>query len=132
MLMIVLAIIIIGLSIFLAVRMFDENAASANLDRMTSILVELGTRAQKYYRTPAFMNGGGSSFVGITADAQGLALLTNVPVSEDGSFNVLVAGTDADVTLQGVGVEDGDGDGVNCTATLRVSDDDMLMTILNR
>jgi hypothetical protein len=132
MLMFVLAIIIIAIAIFFAVHMFDEHAASSNLERMTLFLTELGSRAQKYYHMPRYMAGGGYSFAGITANNQGLARLTNLPVNDEGSYSVLIAGNAAEVTLQGVGVEDGDRDGINCTAILRVTANAMQMTILNR
>lgn len=132
MMLLVLVLIVVGLAVFMAVRMFDENAASSNLDRISSFLMELGTRAQKYYRTPIFMGGGGNSFNGITANDQGIRMLTNIPVNTDGCYSVLIAGTTVDVTLQGIGIEDGDEDGTKCTATLHVSADSMQLTVVNR
>jgi hypothetical protein len=132
MLMLVLVLIIIAIAIFIAVRLFEDQAASANLERMTLLLTELGSRAQKYYHVPRYMAGGSNSFVGITADDQGLKLLTGQPVNAEGSYSVLIAGTATEVTLQGVGVEDGDRDGINCTAVLHVTANDMQLTIVNR
>lgn len=131
-LLLVLVLIIVSLAIFLSVDSYNDNAASANLDRVTAFLVELGIRAQKYYQTPVWLGGGGRSFSGITADDQGMAILTNVPTSDIGTFTVIMAGTATQVTLQGIGVEDGDRDGTNCTATCQVFSDSMATTILNR
>lgn len=131
-LLLVLVTVIIGIAIILAVNMFNENAASANLDRITFFLTELGGRAQKYYRTPIWLAGGGHSFSGITADAQGIALLTSISQTEDGQFTVLTAGNDTQVTLQGVGIEDGDQDGTKCTVTIQVFADSVSLSIVNR
>ena len=128
----VLVLLLVGVAIIVAVYLFDESAAAANLDRVTEFLMELGGRAQMYYRTPVWLDGGGHSFANLTADDQGMARLTNSPVNEYGTFSILVAGTATQITLQGVGVEDGDRDGTNCTASLQVFPDSMAMTIVNR
>ena len=132
MLMLVLALIIVAIAIFIAVDIFDEMPRAANLDQVSAFLIDLSTRAQKYYRTPVFMAGGGNSFVGLTADAQGITILTNIPSNENGVFSVLIAGTATQVTLQGIGNADGDEDGINCTATVLVEADRMALTIVNR
>jgi hypothetical protein len=131
-LLIVLSVIIVGIAILVAINLFHENAASANLDQISYFAMELGTRAQKYYRTPIWLGGGGHSFSGLTADAQGLAQLTNIPQNEHGTFSISTAGNDAQVALQGIGVEDGDGDGTDCTVTLQVFADSMSLSITNR
>lgn len=131
-LLLVLVLILVGVAITLAVGIFNENAASSNLDRLTEYLLELGARAQKYYRTPVWLAGGGRSFMNLTADDQGIALLTRAPINMNGTFTVLVAGTDTKVTLQGVGVEDGDRNGTNCMATIEVFADSMNLTVLDR
>ncbi len=130
--MIVLVIIVVGVAIIIAVNLFDEQAAAANLDRVIEFLLELGTRAQKYYMTPTWMAGGGKTFMGLTANSQGISWLTNIPTNDYGTFSVSVAGNDTEVTLLGVGVEDGDDDGINCTATLRVLEDSLQLTIVSR
>jgi len=131
-LLLVLVLIIIGLAIVIAVNLYNENAAAANLDRVTAFLLELGVRAQQYYRTPIWLGGGGHSFSGITADAQGIELLTSIPDNEIGTFSVSVAGDATQVTIMGIGIEDGDKDGSNCTATCQVFPDSMQTTIVNR
>ncbi len=107
-LLLVLISILVGIAVIMAVNIFTENAASANLDRVTAFLVVLGAKSQKHYRVPAWLGGGGHSFYKLTANAQGIAFLTNIPETIIGTFSILIAGTDSKVTLQGIGVEDGD------------------------
>ncbi|MCX6641211.1 MAG: hypothetical protein NTW14_12170 [bacterium] len=128
----VLVLILVGVAIMAAVSAFNENLASANLDRVSVNLCDLGMRAQKYYRTPAWLSGGGNSFSGLTATAQGMTILTNRPINDDGAFSILTAGNDTRVTLQGVGVTDGDKDGQNVTMTLDVYPDSMVAAIISR
>jgi hypothetical protein len=131
-LLMVLVLVLVGVAIMAAVNAFNEYLASANLDRISVHLSELGVRAQKYYRTPVWLSGGGDSFSGLTATAQGLAILTNRPTNDDGTFSILIAGNGTRVTLQGVGVADGDKDGQNATMTLDVYPDSMVAAIISR
>ncbi len=121
-----------GVAVIVALDLFTNSVAAHNLDRVTEFLMELGIRAQKYYATPAFLAGGGHTFTGLTADEQGIAVLTNLPVNDYGTFSIYVAGNESEVTLQGIGVEDGDKDGISCTANLRVLPRDMQITIVSR
>jgi hypothetical protein len=132
MLLLVLVLLLIGIAIMMAVSIFQDQTASANLDKVTAFLSELGSRAQKHYRMPEWLGGGGHSFQKLTATPAGLAILTNIPDNEIGIFSISVAGTATQVTIEGVGVEDGDGDGVYCTAKCQVFADSMVTTILNR
>lgn len=132
MFMLVLVLILVGLAVVMAGRVFDEKAAEANFDQVSSFLTELGIRAQKYYRTPEWLDGGGHSFTGLTTTAEGMSLLTNIPVNDHGTFSILVAGSASQVILQGIGTVDADGDGSNCTMNLVVTKNDMVITIISR
>jgi hypothetical protein len=106
-LLIVLVVIILGLSIAVGIVMFGDNAVDANRDAVAQDLVNLGVRAHEFYRRPSIFNGGGSSFTGLTADASGIAKLTNLPAGRNanGVYTVSIAGASNQVTLQGVGTE---------------------------
>jgi hypothetical protein len=131
-LLIVLSVIIVGIAVVVGINMFNDQAASSNLDAVTADLVNLASRAQQYQRRPVAMGGGGGSFVGITANAAGLALLTSQPTNENGTYSIRTAGTATKVEIQGVGVEDGDGDDTNCTAWVDVYADSIAVTVTNR
>ncbi len=106
-LLIILGVIVVGIAVAVGITMFQDSAMSANRDAVTNDLVNLASNAQQYYRRPVSLGGGGSSFVGLTADAAGLARLTAKPTNANGSYSVMTAGTSASVVLKGVGTEKG-------------------------
>lgn len=106
-LLIILGVIVVGIAVAVGITMFQDNAVSANRDAVTNDLVNLASRAQQYYRRPTALGGGGNSFVGLTADAAGLAKLTSKPSNANGTYSIMTAGTASSVVLKGVGVEKG-------------------------
>ena len=131
-LLIVLSVIIVGIAVVVGINMFGASAASANLEAVTSDLLNFASRAQQYYVKPTGMGGGGNSFVGITANAAGIAILTPKASNQNGAYTVSTAGTATSVSVQGVGVQDGDDDGTNCTVIVKVFSDSVATTISNR
>ena len=104
-LLIALAIIVIAVAVVIGVTMFTDQAVSANRDAVSNDLLNLAARAQQYYRRPTTLGGGGSSFAGLTADAAGLAKITNLPVNANGAYSIVTSGTSSEVVIQGVGTE---------------------------
>jgi Tfp pilus assembly protein PilE len=106
-LLIILGVIVVGIAVAVGITMFSDSATSANRDAVSNDLVNLAARAQQYYRRPASLGGGGNSFVGLTADAAGLAKLTNMASGKNanGTYTIQAAGTANQVTIQGVGTE---------------------------
>jgi len=126
-LLIVLSVIIVGIAVVVGINMFSASAASANLEAVTSDLLNLASRAQQYYVKPSGMGGGGNSFVGVS-----ISDLTPKATNDNGSYSIRTAGTASMVGLRGVGTQDGDGDGTNCTVTVTVFADSIATTVNNR
>jgi len=125
-LLLVLAVIIVGIAIVVGITMFNSQAASSNLDSVTNDLMNLGSRAQQYYVRPVSMGGGGQTFAGMT-----LSHLTTQPTNENGAYSTTTGGQQIVVT--GVGNQDGDRDGINCTATCTVfANDSIRVAVTNR
>ena len=61
-LLIVLVLIAIGAAILVGMQVFDETNREVAIDTITKDLVNLGTIAMNYYRTPVEMGGGSQSF----------------------------------------------------------------------
>ena len=108
-LLIILGVIVVGIAVAGGITMFSDSAISANRDALTNDLVNLASRAQQYYRRPVALGGGGNTFSGLTADATGLAKLTNKPSNGNGTYTISTAaggtGTAATLTLTGIGNE---------------------------
>lgn len=106
-LLIVLVVIVLGLAVAVAISMFGDSAVDANRDAVSEDLLILAARAHEFFRRPTIFNGGGRSFERLTANASGIAKLTNMPGGQNnnGTYSVSSAGTANQVVLQGVGIE---------------------------
>lgn len=131
-LLIVLSVIIVGIAVVVGINMFNDQAASSNLDAVTADLINLASRAQQHFRRPTAMGGGGGSFALLTADASGMAFLTTQPTNENGAYTISTAGNATSVALTGVGTEDGDKNGTNCTAIVTVWADSISVSVNDR
>jgi Tfp pilus assembly protein PilE len=103
--LIILGVIIVGIAVAVGITMFQDNAVSASRDAVTNDLVQLAAKAQQYYRKPASLGGGGNSFVTITQDAAGMALLVSTAMSnnDNGTYTVSTGASAATVVFTGVG-----------------------------
>jgi Tfp pilus assembly protein PilE len=131
-LLIVLSVIIVGIAVVVGINMFGASSASANLEAVTNDLLHLASRAQQYYVKPESMGGGGNSFTGLSADETGIETLTAKTNNDNGAYSIKTAGTDSSVTIQGIGKQDGDGNGTNCTVSVKVYKDRIETTIDDR
>ncbi len=131
-LLIVLGAIIVGIATVVGITMFNENAANANLDAVSNDLLNIASRAQQYFRKPTSMGGGGKSFTGLTADAAGIAKLTSTPTNDNGTLSISTAGNDTLVVIQGVGVEDADGNSTPVTVLCTVTPSGASLSVTDR
>ena len=106
-LLIILGVIIVGIAVAVGITMFQDSAVSANRDGVTNDLVNLGARAQQYFRRPVSLGGGGNDFTGLTANAAGFSKLSSQPTNANGSYLIKTAGNATSVLLEGTGVEIG-------------------------
>jgi len=104
-LIIILGVFVVGLAAAIGITMFTDNAADSNRDAVSGDLVNLAARAHQYYIRPTTLDGGGSSFAGLTANAAGLEKLTNRASNGNGTYSILTNGTATGVVIQGVGTE---------------------------
>ena len=104
-LLIILGVIIVGIAVAVGITMFQDNAVDQNRSAVIADLTTLAAKAQQYYAKPITLGGGGNSFVGLTADAPGLALLasTAFTTNANGAYTIKTAGTATAVVLHGVG-----------------------------
>ncbi len=104
-LLVILGVIIVGIAIAIGITIFQDNAVEQNRSSLISDLTTLATKAQLYYFKPVSLGGGGSSFVGLTADANGIGILASPSFTNNsnGTYTIKTAGTATTVVLHGVG-----------------------------
>lgn len=105
-LMIVLGVIIVGVAIVVGINMFSAGAVNAESDRLVQEVNVVGSNAAAYWRKPVQMGGGGRTFVGITADAAGLAAL-GVSSSDATTLSISTAGDADDFGVTATGTAEG-------------------------
>ena len=125
-LLLVLSVIIVGIAVVIGISMFNDQAASSNLDSVSADLMHLASRSQQYYSRPLSMGGGGNAFTGVT-----LAILTSTPANENGTFT-LGAISAQNMTINGVGKRDGNKNGSPCAANVYVTVDSIRLNITDR
>lgn len=99
-LLIVVGVVLIGIMIAVGMSMFKDQTASQNRDSISNDLVHFAVQAQKYWRRPLVMGGGGHSFSGLTlshivkqaTNSNGLYQLIPDPVGP-GLSSVVITGT---------------------------------------
>jgi len=139
-LLIVLGIIIVGIAIAVGVTTFRSSAVDANRAQVISDLNNLAAKAQRYYRTPTSMGGGGQDFNGFavsaldTGNANGSYSVTTTGPSGAtfvaGSVTALSAAAQT-IYLVGCGKEDGDDNTNKVKAYVTVTPTSIAATKLN-
>ena len=109
-LLIVLGVIIVGIAVVVGINVFTASSIQANIDGVTSDLVNLGSMGQQYYRKPTALAGGGNAFTN-------WSIPTQLDTTGNGTYTAVVAAQQ--ITLTGLGNEDGDdGNPVKVQATI--------------
>jgi Tfp pilus assembly protein PilE len=99
-LLILVGVIIVGIMIAVGLDMFKDQASSTNRDSIANDLANFAVQAQKYYRRPEAMRGGGYSFNGLrfadiavnATNANGTYVLSPDPAAASDAF-VIITGT---------------------------------------
>jgi hypothetical protein len=111
-LLIILGIIVAGIAVFAGITLYQDNAVDHNRAAVIGDLKKLAVKAQQYYARPTTLGGGGRSFVGLTADAVGIAQIASGSFTDNsnGTYTITTAGNATTITFHGVGkVDIGDG-----------------------
>ena len=65
-LLIVLGVIIVGVAVVVGIQMFTDSAETANVDQVSTELLQYAVAAQQFYAKPTAMGGGGKTFTDYT------------------------------------------------------------------
>ncbi len=131
-LLLVVCLILVSVAAGYGIYYFNYLVAQSNMDAVQTDLYNLAMSARTHYLSSEILGGGERSFVKITADAEGISLITNTPSNQNGDYTVSVAGTKDQVTLKGIGKHDIDNDGTPTTVEITVYPDHEVMTVINR
>ena len=123
-------LVAVGVAILVGIQKYESSSAEANLHALTLDLLTIATKAQQYYYKPEFLEGGGRSFSGISADNKGLEKLLTEPQNINGDFQIIKA-DDQSLTIQATGTGDYDEDGKNLTIQMRVFADSVQTKVIN-
>ena len=139
-LLIVLGIIIVGIAIAVGVTTFRSSAVDANRAQVISDLNNLAAKAQRFYRTPGSMGGGGQDFNTFavsaldTGNANGSYSVTTTAPSGTayvpGSVTAVSASAQT-IYIVGCGTEKGDDATNKVKAYVTVTPDNVTASKLN-
>ena len=127
-LLIILGVIVVGIAVVVGITMFQDNAISANRDAVTNDLVNLGARAQQYYRRPTSLGGGSNSFTGLTMDKLAGPVGGTSWSNANGTYAIQSNGGTS-IVLDGKGTEKSNGQVVEVTCT--VNSDSLTTTVVH-
>ncbi|MBI5471680.1 MAG: hypothetical protein HY961_04995 [Ignavibacteriae bacterium] len=128
-LLIVVGVVLIGIMIAVGMDMFKDQASSMNRDSISNDLGNFAIQAQKYYRRPTLMGGGGHSFAGLR-----FIHISKSSVNDNGTFALSpdpAAGSDTYVTITGTGVNTGIDHATPVRVQITVWPDSSLISTLN-
>jgi len=116
-LLIILGVIIVGIAVAGGISLFKSQAMGQNRDAVWADLMQLGARAQSYYRRPSSLGGGGYSFIGFALSGREMK-------NDNGTYNVSTTSVD-EVQIQGTGTEIGNDDENLVTLLMVIRSDTM-------
>ena len=128
-LLIILGVIVVGIAVVVGISMFQDNAISANRDAVTNDLVNLGARAQQFYRRPVSLGGGGNNFATLTMDKLAGPIGGGSWTNPNGTYSIDGSPTATSVDLKGIGTEKSGGNFVEVHC--HITADSLTTTVTN-
>ncbi|MCC6636170.1 MAG: hypothetical protein IT278_00420 [Ignavibacteriaceae bacterium] len=121
-LLIVLGVIIVGIAVVVGINVFTTSSSQANTDAVIADLTNIASDAQKFYKMPTNMGGGGNAFTGYTIPGR-------MDTSANGTYTATVAAQS--VTLIGIGNQIGTNGVDPVKVTMVVGPSDITSTTIN-
>ncbi len=121
-LLIGLAVIVVGIAIFVGISMFTASSSSSNRDNVILDLTTIASLALEYYSKPDVLGGGGNSFTGF-------AIPPSLLSTANGTYRATV--TDKKVILRGIGSEIGNDGSTAVNVTMIVTSAGIQTTSIN-
>jgi type II secretory pathway pseudopilin PulG len=98
-LLIVLGVIVVGLSIVVGINLFQENAIEQQRNEVLNECILLAAEAQRHYRRPTVLGGGGNTFNGWDIPSQyAPTIVASFTANITSDQEVIITGIGADLT----------------------------------
>jgi Tfp pilus assembly protein PilE len=123
-LFILLGVVIVGIAVVVGINYFTSSSGKANREAIIADLTDIATMAQKYYREPITLKGGGNTFTGWTVPAN-LSLTANMSAAVTSSVAA------QSVILVGVGTEKGNDGTTVVKVTMLIGPNGITSTTIN-
>ncbi len=139
-LLIVLGVIIVGVAIAVGVTQFKSSAIDSNRQAVIGDLINYAAKAQRFYRTPTSLAGGGQDFQSFyltavdTGNANGSYSITTTTPSGNtyvGGSVTAVSSSSTTIYVVGCGKETGNDASNNVKVYATVTADNITTSILN-
>lgn len=130
-LMLVLAVCIIGTVASVGVISMQQELIPNGRDVLIEDLQALAREARMFYHRPAHLNGGGGSFLLLTAVPHSITRLTPTPHSPRGEYYIRTTGRAKSVEIVGIGLQPGIDKRLPMRASITVWPDMEEVRILN-
>lgn len=123
-LFILLGVVIVGIAVVVGINYFTSSSGKVNREALIADLTDIAFTAQKYYREPITLKGGGNTFTGWTVPAS-LEQTANMSAA----VNATVAAQS--VRIVGVGIEKGNDGTTVVKITMLIGPNEIISTIIN-
>ena len=140
-LLIVLGIIIVGIAIAVGISSMSSSRSETNRQAVVNDLLNLGRKAQSYFRTPAQMGGGSQNFQGFyisaidTGNANGSYGAVSGTAPTGTNFvpgnTTPISSSAQTIYIIGCGTEKGNNKATQVKAYVEITPNDMQAYILN-
>ncbi len=119
--LVTLGALAVAIGILVGLQIRDSRSVQANQDALVHDVTTIASRALEWYRKPVQFGGGSRNWTRLTSAPDPLAVLQLPQTTPNGKFKI-APGASGGITITGVGLEDGDGDGKPVTVVLTITD----------
>ena len=104
-LLVILGLIIVGLAIFVGINLFTAQSIEAKRNNVINDCMNLASDAQRYYRRPIALGGGGREFTGWRVPDQLVSTANGTYTAVVNSDNIVLTGVGNEVVTGSDSIE---------------------------
>lgn len=104
-LLVVLGIIIVGIAVFVGINLFTSHSIEAKRNNVINDCINLASSAQRHYRRPVSLGGGGRTFTGWSIPADLVTTANGTYTAIVNSDNIILSGVGNEIVTGGDSIE---------------------------